>query len=91
MLVVSTVVAHDFWLSPHFGAFTADSAAVNGKSGAPFPDSSAVQPARVTEAWRLNGSTETKISDLSDGSSNEFEVARSTFVPSVTAADPRVG
>ena len=65
LLVVSTAVAHDFWLVPHLGAFTADSIAINGKSGTRFPDGSAVQPTRVAEAWLLSGSAKTKIADMS--------------------------
>ena len=65
LLVVSTALAHDFWLIPHLGAFTADSVVVNGKSGVRFPEGSAVQPTRVAEAWLVSGSARTKITELS--------------------------
>ena len=65
VLVVSTAVAHDFWLVPHLGAFTADSVVVNGKSGVRFPEGSPVQPTRVAEALLLSGSMRIRIADLS--------------------------
>ena len=61
---VSTASAHDFWLVPHFFAFTSDSVVVNGKSGTRFPEGSAVQPARVADAWLIGGGTKIRLTDL---------------------------
>lgn len=66
LIVVSTAAAHDFWLIPHMFAFANDSIVqVNGKSGTGFPDGSAVQPARVADAWMLGSSGRTRITDMS--------------------------
>lgn len=62
--VVSAAAAHDFWLIPNLFAFTSDSLAINGKSGTSFPEGSAVQPARVADAWLVNASGRTKLTDF---------------------------
>lgn len=64
--IVSSAAAHDFWLIPHLFAFTNDSMVhVNGKSGVAFPRGSAVQPARVADAWVIGAGGRTRITQLS--------------------------
>lgn len=66
LVFVSSAAAHDFWLIPNLFAFTSDSIVhVNGKSGVRFPEGSAVQPARVANAWIIDAKTRTAITQMS--------------------------
>ena len=63
--LVSTSLAHDFWVIPDMFAFAGDATIhASGRSGTRFPAGSAVQPARVADARVIGASSETKITEM---------------------------
>lgn len=66
LAVVSPATAHDFWLIPDMFGFAGNATVhVNGRSGVKFPDGSAVQPTRVTDARIIGASSTTTITEMS--------------------------
>ncbi|NUQ10751.1 MAG: DUF4198 domain-containing protein [Gemmatimonadaceae bacterium] len=62
---VSTTFAHDFWIIPDLFAVPGDATIhVSGRSGTRFPNGSAVEPARVSDARVIGASTEMKITEM---------------------------
>ncbi len=63
--VVSTSNAHDFWIIPDLFDVSADATIqVSGRSGTRFPNGTAVQPARVTDARVIGANLEMKITGM---------------------------
>ena len=66
LTIVSTAMAHDFWIIPDVFNFAGDSVMhVSGRAGTRFPAGTAVQPARVADARMIGATTQTTITQMS--------------------------
>lgn len=66
LLVVSTAIAHDFWIIPDIFSAPADGTLhFSGRAGTRFPTGTAVQPNRVAEARLIGATSQTKITEMS--------------------------
>lgn len=91
LLVVSTAVAHDFWIIPDIFSAPADATLhFSGRAGTRFPAGTAVQPNRVAEARLIGATSQTKITEMSvEGTSlrlHQKPPAAGQYIVAVTLA-----
>jgi hypothetical protein len=66
LAVVSSAIAHDFWIIPDIFAISGDSTMhFSGRAGTRFPMGTPVQPTRVADARIIGASSQTKITEMS--------------------------